>query len=268
MIRNDANEVQPYDAADILHVVKDSKDGIRGRSIFDFAAENLGMHRTIAEAANAFFKNAVQPSLYVNQLNPSNLETRKQEQKQFEESYAGSRNAGKVPFVANSEIKSFPGLTAEETGLLEALNTSIADVARWFGCSASDLGDRENSKYNSLAADEASFFKLSLAPVQIKLQNELNIKVFGSMDTFAEFETKGVLRGDPIQESQVIIAYVTAGLMTREYAQTLLNLPTTPGADVPLYPANQAVVTGAPDAQPLTDNPQELNVNTSQPSTI
>lgn len=246
-IREDNNTITDYADADIIHVMKDSKDGVRGCSIFDFAGENLGLHRQIAESANAFFKNAVQPSVYVNQLNPASMEQRRQEQADFERSYAGTKNAGKVPFVANSTVNAFPSTTAEESGLLEALNRSIADAARWFGCSASDLGDRENSKYNSLAADNASFFRLSLSPVQTKLQDEINRKTFGvGSDTYCEFLTRGILQGDPAQEQQILNGYIQSGVMTRAEAREVLNLPPIPGLDAPLYPLNQGATPALP----------------------
>lgn len=270
-IRDDSNQVQEYDSADVVHVIKDSKCGIRGTKLLDFAAENFGLHRQIAESANAFFKNAVQPSIYVNRLDAKGTpEILKREQEAFSEAYAGTKNAGTVPFLNNSTINSFPGLSAEEAGLLEAMNSSVADTARWFGCSASDLGDRENSKYSSLAADQASFFKLSLSPVQVKLQDEINLKLFGAnSDTYAEFMTRGIVQGSPAEEQAILNGYIQSGVMTRAESRELLNLPAIPGLDTPLAPTNQAVITGAPDAQPLTDTAQPTdNPDTAQPEAV
>lgn len=268
-IREDSGEVKLYDDADVIHIIKDSECGIRGRSILCFAAESFGLHRQILESANAYFKNAVNPSVYVNQTGQyvGGLEARQKEQAEFEKNFGGTRNAGKVPFVANSTIEAFPSTTAEEANLIEAMNSSVADVARWFGVSPLLLGDLTKGTYSNLAADNASFVQKSLQPLMEKIQLEFNVKLFGAdASTYAEFETKGILRGDPAQEQQIINGYLQSGVMTRAEARELLNLPPLEGADVALVPTNQAVVTGAADSQPLTQ--ESVNVNTTQPSTI
>ncbi|MBP3954914.1 phage portal protein [Gemmata sp. G18] len=251
-----ADGTKEFADGEIVHIIKDTEDGLRGRSIIDFAASNLSLHRQVQQSANAFYKHATKPSVYV-KGEWGTAEARAEFERKFNEKYAGVGNSGKAPFVSlNTDIVAFPNTTAEESRVIEMLSSSVADCSRWFGVSPLLLSDLTRGTYSNLAADNEAFYQRSLRPLLVKVESELRSKLFPSEpDVYCEFLASAILRGSPDQQQAIFNGYVQSGVMLISEVREQLDLPFVEGTDVPLRPVNQAVVTGAADAMPLEQTP-------------
>lgn len=272
LVRDHSNEVTTLDSADVVHLIHTpDKYGIRGVSLLRYAAENLGLHRSILDAGTSFYQNAARPSGYLKyqgKLTPDAIENIK---KNFKDAYQGSENTGTIPILTDGEFVQFVTKTAEDAAILDALS-NVTDVARWFQLSPLVLGDLTRGTYSNLAADNVALYQKSVRPVLDKFELGINNCLFGAgASTLAEFDVDEILRGDPQQMAQVSQTYVQMGAVMRSEVRSWLNLSPIEGLDTPLAPVNQGVVPPAPNA-PMTpvdtnkeggtsgDNPQSTQL--------
>lgn len=239
----DQGGTEVYGDTDIIHLCRYSNDGIRGVPLVRYAAESLGLHRQVLESAGAYYTNAAKPSGYLKypgKLDKQAIENLKTE---FRDEYAGTANTGKLPIIQNGgEFETFANTNATDAQIIEALGSSVTDVARWFGVSPLLLGDLSRGTYSNLAADNVAFYQRSVRPILDKIELECNAKLFGvESANYCEFLVDAILRGDPEQQARVAQTYVQAGIITRSEVRDWLNLPPLAGLDVPLYPLNQGI---------------------------
>lgn len=230
-----------YQDKDIIHLFRYSNDGIRGVPLVRYAAESLGLHRQVLESAGAYYVNAAKPSGYLKYPGKLDKQAIENLSTEFKDSYAGTKNTGKVPLLQNGgDWSTFANTNATDAQIIEALGSSVTDVARWFGVSPLLLGDLSRGTYSNLAADNAAFYQRSVRPILDKVELEINAKLFGiEGGTYAEFLVDAILRGDPLQQQSIFNGYVQAGIVTRAEVRDWLNLPPIAGLDTPLYPLNQ-----------------------------
>jgi HK97 family phage portal protein len=180
----------------------------------------------------------------------------------FKKQYQGVNNAGEIALLQEGgEFVALPGSSAEDAQIIQALGAGVGDVGRWTGVSSMLLGDYAAAKYGSLAAENQAAYQKSLRWMLEAIEAEVNCKVFGVGSGFwAEFDTKDILRGDPLLQAQVHQTYLTSGVLLRNEVRDDLHLPRLPDLDTPLAPLNQGQVTAVPTtpeqlppAQPPTE---------------
>lgn len=246
---------------DMIHVMGPySHCGVvRGNSFIEFAAESLGLHRQVLEAATSFYSNAARPNVYVSFPGVPDKAAMEINKKAFKEEYTGSKNTGKTACLTNGgKIEKFPGDTADDAQILTALNASVADIARWFGLSPLLLGDLLRGTYNNVAADNLAFYQKSLAPLLNRFELEINHRLFGAdEDFYAEFLTQKLLQGDPKQQAEIYQSGIQAGYLLRSEVREWLNLSAVEGLDTPLFPLNMGPEMGTKALPPVTAPPQE-----------
>lgn len=246
--------LESYSDSEMVHVFLFSDDGIRGKTIIEYACGSLSLQKQIQDSALQFYQNAARPSGYIKfpgRLDKQALEALKTG---FKAQYAGSQNAGSLPvLIDGGEWVSFPSTNAEDAQIMEALAASVPDVARWFNLSPMKLGDYSGAHYNSLAAEKAAFYGESLLPILSDFESELNEKIFGSeSDTYAEFLVDNILRGDPEQQQRIDTAYVAAGVYEVDEVRAWKNLP----AKAKPEPVEAETETTTTDASlPTTESP-------------
>lgn len=250
-----------YADGEMLHLFLFSLDGIRGVSVLKYAAESLGLHRQVLESATGFYANAVRPSGYLRYPGKLDKDAVEVIKKWFKDEYAGAANTGKLPVTTDGgEFTQFPGTTADDARIIEALGASVDDVARWLGISPLLLYNLARGTYSNLGAENVAFYQRTIRPILDKIELEINHKVFGPGSAlYCEFLTEAILRGDPLQQAQVWHLGITDGYYLRSEPRAWLNLPPVDGLDVPLFPQNMAPA--SPDT--TTENPPDANADPS-----
>jgi HK97 family phage portal protein len=231
---------------EVAHIIAcPDEHGIRGISFLRYAAEALGLHKQVSEAANAYYKNAARPSGYIKFPTRLTDEAIQSLRANFKQQYAGTANAGEIPILSEGgDFQLVSSTSAEDARIVEMLSASVGDIARWTQVSALILGDYQSAKYGSLAAENQSLFQKSFRWLVEAIEAELSFKLFSlESNLFCEFDTTDLLRGDIKTEAEVHTMYLTAGVMTRNEVRDRLNLPRIPALDTPLAPLNQGAST-------------------------
>lgn len=187
------------DQDDVLHVPGPGYDGLRGMSqIANALRLSGGIALAADEYMSAFFRNSARPD-YVLETEGSLKKDQVADLKaQLEESHRGA-DRGWRPMVLHSGLKIKPiTLTAEDTQLILIRGFQVEDICRAMGVPPFMVGHTEKTTSWGSGVEQMSigFVKYTLQRHLVKIEQEINRKVFRTARNFCEFNTAGLERGD------------------------------------------------------------------------
>lgn len=111
---------------------------------------------------------------------------------------SGVENAGKPLILTEGGEFVNASMTAVDAQLIEQKKLQITDIARIFGVPPHLIGETEKSTSWGSGIEQQSigFVQYSLSPHLVRIEQEINRKLFRGTDHFVEFNVDGLLRGD------------------------------------------------------------------------
>lgn len=242
--------IQTYDARTMTHIPALCLDGLRGLSPIAVARNSLGTAIAGDRAAAKMFSDG---ALMSGVLTPDD-DVDETEALQIKEAFTrnamGWENAGGVT-VVNRKMKFTPwSMTAEDAQFLQSRQFSVEEIARWFGVPPHMLAqtDKQTSWGTGVEEQNRGLARTVLMPWASRIEQRLS-RLLPS-PRFVEFDFKGLERGSPDQEIELLIKQVRGGLLTQNEARAILNLPPIEGADTLTEPRPPRSVEG--DREPAT----------------
>jgi HK97 family phage portal protein len=227
------------DQSDILHIPGIGFDGCRGLSPLRHAArQTIGLALAADEYSARFFSNGARPDYVITTPNKMDEEQARIFRESWMARYAGIHNAH-IPAIltGGGDVKTL-SLNPEDAQLIETRNFQAADIARFYGVPPHMIGltDKATSWGSGIEQQGIGFVKYTLQRHLVKIEQEINRKVFGKSSTdFAEFNTAGLERGDYKSRNEGYrIALGRAGepgWMAVNEVRRLENLPPKEGGD-------------------------------------
>lgn len=238
ILSQEGGPAETLDQDDILHIPGLGFDGLRGMSPLRHAArQSMGLSLAADEYSARFFSNGARPDYVI--TTPGKMDV--EQQRLFRESwmarYAGIANAH-IPAIltGGGEVKAL-SLNPEDAQLIETRNFQAVDIARFFGVPPHMIGitDKQTSWGSGIEQQGIGFVKYTLSRHLVKIEQEINRKLFRDRTHFAEFLTAGLERGDyKARNEGYRIALGRAGepgWMTPNEVRRLENLPPLDGGD-------------------------------------
>lgn len=238
------------DQDDVLHFPGFGFDGEKGMSVIQWAARNAaGTAMAMDEYSGRFFAGGAHPSIVLKapgKMSPDQIGTLQQA---FISKYSGAQNAHRLPLVLTEGLAAENlSLSAEDSQLLEARKFQVIDIARAFGVPPHMIGETSASTSwgSGIEAMSRGFVTYTLQPHLIRIEQELNRKLFRTAGRFVEFNRDALLEGDSKAQAEYFRAALGGpgtgqGWMTVDDIRRLKNLPPMGGRAAGLYdPRDQA----------------------------
>jgi len=236
---------------DMIHVPGVGFDGLRGMSPIKFAAKQaVGLAMAAEEHSARFFGNGARPDFVLemeggfseiggagrkHNLNEDQIEMIRS---QFSEWHEGARNAYRPAILAGGLTLKPLTFNSEDSQLLETRGFQVRDIARIYGVPPHMIGETEKvSSWGSGVENMGiGFVKYTLQRHLTKIEQELNLKLFGSAaPLFVEFNVEGLLRGDSKTRAEfygrALGGSAGPAWMTPNEVRRLENLPPVTGGD-------------------------------------
>ena len=123
----------------IIHLVKNSYDGINGVSVLSFASRAVKLANNTENSANSFFTNGCNLAGVLTVQGQLSDKQRSDIRSAWTQAYSNGGN-GLAVLQGNMEYKPIQ-LSAADSQLLESRKYNVSDIARFFGISPVLLGD-------------------------------------------------------------------------------------------------------------------------------
>lgn len=197
---NDGYTVKGYDQDDVLHFPGYGFNGLRSYSVLSWGARQAtGNAIAMDEYSGRFFADGAHPSIVLTA--PKKMDEAQVDllQKSFSNKYSGLGNAHKRPMVLTEGMEAREiSLSAQDSQLLEARKFQVIDIARAFGVPPHMIGETSASTSwgSGIESMGRAFVSFTLQPHLVRLEQELNRKLFRRTGIFAEFDRSSLLEGD------------------------------------------------------------------------
>lgn len=122
-------------------------------------------------------------------------------------------------------------LTLQDTDAANLKLQTMKRICGLFGVPPAMIGIADQ-KYNNTQTMMDEFYKSSMYPLTINIQQKLKQHLFvGYPNLHIQFDTRDFLKGDPLSQMNFAVAGVGAGIMTPNEAREYLNMPNIEGGD-------------------------------------
>lgn len=209
----------------LTHVMGVSLDGLVGMSPLTVFRKSL---QTSKAQDNAAYALASKGLLRAGIVTPDDDITEEEAQAikdGLSAKIGGSDNAGAIAVVNRHLTFSEWSLSPEDAQFLQNRQFSVEEVARIFGLPPHLLSSTEKASSwgTGIAEMNLAFARYTLQPWTHRIEQSLTRLLPGRR--FAEFDFAGLLKGTTKDEVELLIKQMESGLITRDEARAIRNLP-------------------------------------------
>lgn len=199
---------------DMIHLVKNSYDGINGLSVLSYASRTLKTANATEESAKSFFDNGMNLSGVLTVQGQLQQKQKDEIRSSWAQAYA---NGGQGLAVLQGNMTYQPiQINAKDAQMIESRQFNIQDIARFFGISPVLLGDLSHASYNTIEAVQQEFLIHTLQPYVTMIENEFNRKLLKPSERRLNIilETNEILRTDKTAQAQYYSTMLSNGIMS------------------------------------------------------
>jgi HK97 family phage portal protein len=214
-----------HDETQMTQIMGLGCDGLRGLSVITVARDAIGTGLAGDKAAARMFASG----MLVGGLVTTDDESLTKEDGQaliadLKARLTGSNNAGDIALV-NASLKFSPWtMSAEDAQFLESRQYQVEEISRLLGVPKVLLAEDGASSWGTGIGQLLSYMqKTTLVPWTERFQQRLSRLL--AAPRHVEFDYAGLLRGTPMEQTQLLAAQLDAGIIDVEEARASLNLP-------------------------------------------
>ena len=198
----------------MIHLVKNTYDGVTGISVLSFAARTLHTSNATEESAKSFFDNGMNLAGALTVQGQLSEKQKADIRASWRQAYS---NGGQGLAVLQGNMSYQPvQINAKDAQMIESRQFNVQDIARFFGISPVLLGDLSNSSYNTIEAVQNEFLLHTLQPYITMVENEFNRKLLKPSEKKLNIilETNEILRIDKQAQSNYYATMLSNGIMS------------------------------------------------------
>lgn len=227
---------ETYMTGDITQVLGISSNGLRGLSPLTLFRQSLNTMRAGEMAANRSFTGGALIAGLVTTEEDVDGEEAKVIKASLNAKMMGAEHAGDIAFV-NRALKFTPWtMTNADAQFLESRRFGIEEAARIYGLPVNLLSATGAVSNWGTGVAEANLGLQKYVLTSWTSRIESALKAVLPPGQFAEFDYAGLLQGSPKDEIELLIAQVNAGILTKDEARAIRNLPPLPKEPMPEPP--------------------------------
>lgn len=241
-----------YSSDDMTHVMGLSNDGLRGVSPLAVFRQALGTSIAGEQAAARSFGSGMLISGIVSPEEDISEEDAKVIKAGLSAKVSGVENAGDIA-VVNRKLNFSPwSMTNADAQFIESRGLQVTEVCRMFGVPPHLVGqtEKQTSWGSGVAEQNVGLARYTLMTWTSRLEEALSALL--PSPRFVEFDYAGLFQGSPKEELEMLKLQLDAGILTKDEARAIRNLP-------PLTDAQKAesAPPQAPPSVPNDPTPQE-----------
>lgn len=216
---------------DVIHLYKNSNDGVRGRSLVSYANAVLQLSKATDKAASKYYSSgcALQGALTIK---GSRKNSKEQARQAFSETHNGQNGSGLV--ILDDDMTYTPlSSNANDSQMIESRTFNVAEIARYFNINPILLGDNSGSSYSSIEAANIEFVSHTLMPYISLVEDEFNRKLIKPSENglTIDLDETVLMRGDKATTASYLKTLTDSAIISVNEARKMLGLAPIEGGD-------------------------------------
>lgn len=185
------NAARTVAAEDMLHWRNIGVDGFNGLSTIQLAQNSISFGQEMELFGSVAFRHAPFLAGWIEYPGKLPDEERSGRIKQsFRDKYMGWTKAGETPILESGMIYHPLELPLKDAQFLESRQFQALDITRWFRVPPHKIGILEEASYANIEALEIDFYNETLLPMTVRLQQEIDFKLFEGFTRTSKFFSK------------------------------------------------------------------------------
>ena len=209
---NGGETVLPAD--DVLHIRGFSSNGLLGDNIVDRFRDSIGLSLAAEEFGGRFFGNGLTAGGILEHPSKLGPDGRKNIRESFNEQHAGVSKSHRLMILEEGLKWHQTSVNPEDAQALETRKFQVTEVARILNLPPHLLKDLERATFTNIEHQGQEFVTYSMQPWLTRWEQRLNKSLLLPSQRskyFAQFEVKGLLRGDSVARSAFYTAMFNMG---------------------------------------------------------
>lgn len=226
----------------MLHIPAIGSDGITGIAPVCKLRNMYGLALATENFGSKFFANDARPGVIMEMPGKLKPEAQKNLLSSLYEKYAGSENHWKVLVLEEGAKMHTVQMPLQDAQFLETRKLQDVQICGAFKVPPHMVGILDRATFSNIEQQDINFAKHTILPWCVKIEQELQRKLFAGTEFFAKFSLEGLMRGDFKTRMEGYQIGVTNGVYTRNEVRELEDMPPLDNGDVVLVPANLTTV--------------------------
>ena len=220
----------------VIHLIKNSYDGINGISVLSYAARSLGISNNTENSANSFFTNGCNLSGVLTVQGQLTQKQKDDIRSSWNQAYSNGGN-GLAVLQGNMSYQPIQ-LSASDSQMLESRQFNVQDIARFFGISPVLLGDLSHSSYSTIEATQNQFLLHTLQPYIVMIENEFNRKLLkpSEYNLSINLDETALLKTDKTAQATYYGTLIDKGILCINEVRKELGYSAIEGGDKHIIP--------------------------------
>jgi len=219
---------------DIIHLFKNTRDGINGISILAYAAEAIKTSGYAEKSASDYFGSGCSIKGIL-KFNSYRNDAQKDAARSSWNQVHGNGGSGLAIMDADCDFIPVTQ-SANEAQLLSTRQFNITEIARFFNISPVLLQDLSHSSYNTIEAANLEFVQHTLMPYIRLIEEELNRKLITAKDLYIDIDETTLLKGDKSTMANYVRTLKDGGVITTNEARNIVGFNPIEGGDTIIIP--------------------------------
>lgn len=234
----------------MIHLIKNSDDGIQGKSIIGYASRSLKLAHSAEDSALNFFDKGCNLGGLIKVNGTLSDKQRAQILSSWNQAYTNG-NSGLAVLPANMDYQSTTQKPSDSQ-LLETREYNVLDLCRFMGVNPVLLGDLSHASYSSLELVQQDFIIHTLQPYVTLIEEEFTRKLLKDNDLVINLDENYLLRMDKATQANYYGQMLKNGVMCINEARDEMGLSPIKGGDqhiIPWTDLNKNVIGGTQESQ-------------------
>lgn len=202
--------------SDMIHLVKNSWDGINGVSVLSYARRIIDIANNTENSAKSFFSNGCNLAGIISVQGQLTEKQKQDIRANWQQTYNGSATNGCLLGVMQGNMSYTPiQINASDAQMLESRQYNVQDIARFFGISPILLGDLSHSGYGAIEAMQQQFLLHTLQPYIVLIEQEFSRKLLSPSESNLEvnLDETVLLRTDKTAQADYYQKMLASGIL-------------------------------------------------------
>lgn len=215
----------------MIHLRKNTYDGINGISVISFAARTLNTSNATEKSAENFFANGCNLAGILTVNGQLQQKQKDEIRASWAQAYGSGSNGGLAVLQGNMQYSPIQ-ISSKDAQMIESRQFNVQDIARFFGISPVLLGDLSHASYSTIEAVQQEFLLHTLQPYVCMVENEFNRKLLKPSEKSLSIilETNEILRTDKQAQADYYTKMLSNGVLSvNEVRKELGYNPITEG---------------------------------------
>ena len=220
-----------YTQDQIMHLRWLSDDGIHGMVPIELARDAIGLARACEIHGAAFFGNGARPGVVLSTDNTISAEAAETLRNNWERMHRGSERSNRTAVLTGGLKPIEMGGNNQEAQFLEARRFQVEEICRLYRMPPHLVGDLTRSSFSNIEQQSIDFVQHTLLPWLRRFETAIARDLITDPAYFAEFDTRGLLRGDAAARASYYQTLWNLGVASINEIRRWENLDPVDGGD-------------------------------------